>query len=715
MTTKAIDPLAEARAAFQRGDHAQALRLAEALLTRADAPTEARVLAANAAIAGKFHPEAIAHLTPLLAAHPHNPVLRRSLSMAHNNLGARLRREAIGADARQRARAAFDTALLIWPDNPQAQYNHARERLDAGDRGALLTLRELQARQAEDDELLLDLIEAESRFDPPAADARLDALARDDTRLARLPAPAFASLAIANDRGDLAARVLTSVEGTAQATALFDLAQRASEACDIDAARAIFRHAAFRCAQPGRAFDLRHWIAHRLTLAPVHDDLAALRDARASFDENLRLLDAELDKRLLARLDPDPTSLAWCNFLLAYQGQNDLAAQTRYAELSQRAMRTFRPRWATAPVPPARARPRVGLLSPGFRHCTVGAYFGPWVGALRAAGIEVLAFAMGPGLDDTTAAIGREADALIRLESGVVDAIEQLRDAELDLLILPDIGMDVRVQVIAATRCAPRQWAAWGHPVTTGAATIDAYLSCAAMEPADAATHYREPVLTLPGIGTRYARPGVIAPRAREDLGLPGGRHLYLVPQSAFKIHPDNDVVYTELLRRDRDATLVFFLDPRRGADARLARRLRHAALSASVDPERALRFLPYATREGFLQVCAACDVMLDTLHWSGGNTALDALHARLPIATLPGRFMRGRQSTAMLEMMGLRDLTVASDVATLVMTAIDLATGARATARRGIDAGLGQVFGRDEPLTALVEHVRAAFSQAPA
>lgn len=250
-----------------------------------------------------------------------------------------------------------------------------------------------------------------------------------------------------------------------------------------------------------------------------------------------------------------------------------------------------------------------------------------------------------------------------------------------------------------------------GHPVTTGAATIDAYLTCAAMEPAEAATHYREPLLTLPGIGTRYARPGAIAPRAREDLGLPGGRHLYLVPQSAFKIHPDNDAVYTELLRRDRDATLVFFLDPRRGADARLARRLRHAALSASADPERALRFLPYATREGFLQVCATCDVMLDTLHWSGGNTALDALHARLPIATLPGRFMRGRQSTAMLEMMGLRDLSVVGDTPTLVTRAIELATSAREAARRGIDAGLGQVFGRDEPLTALVEHVREALN----
>jgi len=52
---------------------------------------------------------------------------------------------------------------------------------------------------------------------------------------------------------------------------------------------------------------------------------------------------------------------------------------------------------------------------------------------------------------------------------------------------------------------------------------------------------------------------------------------------------------------------------------------------------------------------------MLDTLHWSGGNTSLDALACGLPIVTLPGAFMRGRQSAAMLRLAGVPEL-VASD-----------------------------------------------------
>jgi len=47
-------------------------------------------------------------------------------------------------------------------------------------------------------------------------------------------------------------------------------------------------------------------------------------------------------------------------------------------------------------------------------------------------------------------------------------------------------------------------------------------------------------------------------------------------------------------------------------------------------------------------------------LHWSGGNTSLDALACGLPIVTLPGRFMRGRQSAGMLALMDIRELIAA-------------------------------------------------------
>ena len=50
-------------------------------------------------------------------------------------------------------------------------------------------------------------------------------------------------------------------------------------------------------------------------------------------------------------------------------------------------------------------------------------------------------------------------------------------------------------------------------------------------------------------------------------------------------------------------------------------------------------------------------DVMIDTLRWSGGNTTLDALASALPVVTLEGRFMRGRQTAAMLRILGIEEL----------------------------------------------------------
>ena len=70
-----------------------------------------------------------------------------------------------------------------------------------------------------------------------------------------------------------------------------------------------------------------------------------------------------------------------------------------------------------------------------------------------------------------------------------------------------------------------------------------------------------------------------------------------------------------------------------------------------------------YATGPGFFKVeqdralALVHDAMIDTLHWSGGNTSLDGLACGLPIVTLPGAYMRGRQSAGMLGLLGLPEL----------------------------------------------------------
>jgi CRISPR-associated protein Csy1 len=235
------------------------------------------------------------------------------------------------------------------------------------------------------------------------------------------------------------------------------------------------------------------------------------------------------------------------------------------------------------------------------------------------------------------------------------------------------------------------------------------------MEPEDARSHYTERLELLPGLGTRYAMPRTDAQDARAAFGLPDDRTLYLVPQSLFKIHPDNDPLIAEIVARDPRGMAVFF-----AAHQDLVTDIFEARMAKAFEAhgealgEKARFVMPTLPHGAYLRMNQLCDVMLDTLHWSGGNTSLDALASGLPVVTLPGRFMRGRQTLAMLRELDLEDL-VAKDAKEFVDIAVRLGTDAQARrhASERILAAREAIFDRDEPVRAfndLLERVYASF-----
>ena len=115
---------------------------------------------------------------------------------------------------------------------------------------------------------------------------------------------------------------------------------------------------------------------------------------------------------------------------------------------------------------------------------------------------------------------------------------------------------------------------------------------------------------------------------------------------------------------------------------------------------------LPAVPHDDYLRVNRACDAMLDTLHWSGGNTTLDALACGLPVVTLPGAFMRGRQSAAMLRQVGAEGLIAADadDYVAIASRLTDDPAFVRTRWRETIRDGLGALFDRPEPVQAFGE-----------
>ena len=417
---------------------------------------------------------------------------------------------------------------------------------------------------------------------------------------------------------------------------------------------------------------------------------------RERFAGELHALELAWTPNHLAACEPALEQLAWSNFYLAYHGENDRELQRRYAALIERAAAALAPEFAT---PPAHAgKRRVGLLSSSFRDCTAGAYFGGWVDWLRAAGFEVHVYQLGPVRDAVTDGYAGRATHFHFHDGALLDLARRVRGDQLDLLIYPELGMDARLPALASLRLAPRQAMGWGHPVTSGFSTIDAFFTCAAMEPDGAQAHYTERLVPLPGLGVDYARPATPPPATREELGLPAHGPLVLFPQSLFKIHPDNDEVLAALVRLVPGVRLVMF----RGEHPRW-----HDQFIARVGDGVAehIHWLAPGPRETYLQINRACDLMLDTLHWSGGNTSLDALANGLPVLSCPGSTMRSRQTFVMLGALGVQDeLSVSVPAGLAPRTAALLAdpVALRRLAAR-IESGLPALFHADDARNAFV------------
>ncbi|TAN57395.1 MAG: hypothetical protein EPN26_02575 [Rhodospirillales bacterium] len=375
-----------------------------------------------------------------------------------------------------------------------------------------------------------------------------------------------------------------------------------------------------------------------------------------------------------------PGLLARTNFDLAYQGQDDRQFQEIYGRLVHRAMTAWLPDLAEPllPVPfvfREDKRIRIGFASAHFTRHTVFMFLSGWIRHLDKSRFKVFCYLVNATPDDWTQEIAGACDEFRHLQCALEDSARNIRADALDVLIYPDVGMDARSFALAAIRLAPVQMAGMGHPVTTGLPSIDIFLSGELLETEASETHYSEKLVRLPGISVCYHPLQTQQTKQRADFGLDGADTIYLCCQPHQKYLPQSDGVFTEIAGLVPQAKFLFFDHPARHYDNyRFKARLRQAFLARGLDPARHLIFMPRQAWEDFIQLYGLCDVFLDSFGWSGGNTSFEALSRSLPIVTLPAPLMRGRQSFAMLKILGL-DECIARDALDYVKIAVRLGT----------------------------------------
>jgi len=225
-----------------------------------------------------------------------------------------------------------------------------------------------------------------------------------------------------------------------------------------------------------------------------------------------------------------------------------------------------------------------------------------------------------------------------------------------DVLFYPEVGMDPATCTLAALQLAPLQVAAWGHPVTTGLSSMNAFLSGELLEGPAADRHYREKLVLLPGTGV-CTELAAVEPQRWDG----PGRHRNLVRfalcQQPIKFDPADDALLARIARAAGPSEF-WLVSPttHRWATAKLRDRLAAAFRAEGLDPDAHLRVTPWLPRNQFAGFLDEMDVYLDCPAFSGYTTAWAAIHRGLAVITLEGEFLRQRLAAGLLRQIGMTD-----------------------------------------------------------
>lgn len=408
-------------------------------------------------------------------------------------------------------------------------------------------------------------------------------------------------------------------------------------------------------------------IKSALLLPVICESRASIAKSR---NDMLEKLDA-LAEKPLQLVDPY-RQVGTTNFFLVYHGLDDREIQEKTAKRLLQACPELA--WTAPHVPDGwdgQRKIRVGVISKYLHDHTIGKLNLGMIRNLDRETFTVILFRF-PGIEDPFAReLNQAADRVVRLPDELAGARQAIAACEPDILFYLDIGMIPLTYFLAYARLAPVQCVTWGHPVTTGIPNMDYFISCQTAEPPGADAHYSETLVRLKQLGTYYYRPeNPGEPVPRDSLDLPAEANIYLCAQTLFKFHPDFDDILAGILLQDPKAVLVFIQS---GPDQ--WRNLIEQRF-ASVIQERMdrVRFVPPMPREKFFSLLLMADVLLDTPHFCGGNTSIEAFALGLPVVTLPGDYLRGRLTLAMYRRMGIMEC-VARDPADYTRIAVKLGT----------------------------------------
>jgi predicted O-linked N-acetylglucosamine transferase (SPINDLY family) len=335
---------------------------------------------------------------------------------------------------------------------------------------------------------------------------------------------------------------------------------------------------------------------------------------------------------------------------------------------------------------------RIGIASRYIYTHAVGFIVEGVVRELSSAGYIVEVFAIDGYLSRSTDVlvnkINKHAHVVHSVAADLSLFVETIRQAALDVLFYPDLGLDPIPYFAAFSRLAPIQITGLGHQDTSGISTIDYFISDE-LDPPGHEAFYTEKLIRMPGMGTcfydrfiSYAsqlqnpRTGILE-RAKyiESIGtifppysslvfivlsspphlprfpdIPRASHVYIIGQPLYALHPSFDQVIIQILTSDQLGQVIF-LDKHPAKDSWI----QLFSLRFPETIRSRLKFHSDLAFSDYLKAIGAGHVLLDPFPVSLYESSFIALSIGIPIITMPSKSsaMNNRMTLSLLSRLG--------------------------------------------------------------
>ncbi len=225
-----------------------------------------------------------------------------------------------------------------------------------------------------------------------------------------------------------------------------------------------------------------------------------------------------------------------------------------------------------------------------------------------------------------------------------------------DILIYPEIGMHQLTYQLACLRISDLQLCLWGHPETTGLKTIDYYISAELFETDISKNNYSEKLVELPNLGTYlYEEINLFENEINgdvENIDIP----VIVCGGMLYKYQLMYDWIFVQLVKKIGQVKILFFTQHIEWKDLFFSR-LKLQFDKEGLIIENFVHILEFHDKKSFSKLLKKSTLLLDTIGFSGFNTALMAIESGLPIVSINNNSLKSNLTNAILTRMELKEL----------------------------------------------------------